>query len=307
MKTIPYLLFLFAITVFPFIACKKNELPDTSWTPANYEKQFSDYWYQGKAEITHYELEQARYGEIHRGDAVLIFVTEDFLPDKQVKLEDYSKGKANAASILKLNFTKTFNTGIYPYTMMLSVFSPVEINRYPHALKVNATATEWCGQVYTQINNRPNGFNVKSFSYFEKEGDEDFLLDKAFLEDEIWTRIRLSPDRLPLGDIKLVPGILASRLRHIRLAVETAQTAVRTHADTVFYSVRYPNSGRSLDIQFRNEFPHDIFSWNETYKDGFGEHAKILTTRAVKKKSILLDYWNKHAVADSVYRKELGF
>ncbi|MDP7238046.1 MAG: hypothetical protein QGI34_15090, partial [Candidatus Latescibacteria bacterium] len=39
---------------------------------------FGDYWYQGKAEITSYTLKQARYGEIHDGHVVLIFVTEDF-------------------------------------------------------------------------------------------------------------------------------------------------------------------------------------------------------------------------------------
>ena len=49
-------------------------------------QEFKDYWYSGEAELTRYELEQARYGEIHRGDAVLIFVTEDFRTDKQVKV-----------------------------------------------------------------------------------------------------------------------------------------------------------------------------------------------------------------------------
>ena len=52
--------------------------------------RFSVYWNQGKAELARYELQQVRYGEIHQGDAVLIFVTEDFLKDKQVKY-DYGK------------------------------------------------------------------------------------------------------------------------------------------------------------------------------------------------------------------------
>ena len=34
--------------------------------------QFGRYWYQGKAELTRYELNQARYGELHTGEAVLI-------------------------------------------------------------------------------------------------------------------------------------------------------------------------------------------------------------------------------------------
>ena len=65
------------------------------------ENDFNDYWYAGKAEITRYELQQARYGELRKGDAVLIFVTEDFLTDKQVKYEFGDSGKAT--SVLKLN------------------------------------------------------------------------------------------------------------------------------------------------------------------------------------------------------------
>ena len=35
----------------------------------------AEYWYAGEAEITSYELNQARYGEIHKGKAVTVFVT----------------------------------------------------------------------------------------------------------------------------------------------------------------------------------------------------------------------------------------
>ena len=44
--------------------------------------EFKDYWYEGKAEITTYKLDQARYGEIHNGRSVLIYVTEHFSKKK---------------------------------------------------------------------------------------------------------------------------------------------------------------------------------------------------------------------------------
>ncbi|MEX0361456.1 MAG: septum formation inhibitor Maf, partial [Allomuricauda sp.] len=47
-------------------------------------EDFKSYWYAGNAEITSYKLEQARYGELRDGTAVLIYVTEPFLPEKQV-------------------------------------------------------------------------------------------------------------------------------------------------------------------------------------------------------------------------------
>ena len=39
-------------------------------------EQFQDYWYNHGAEISRYSLKQMGYGEIHDGDAVLVFVTE---------------------------------------------------------------------------------------------------------------------------------------------------------------------------------------------------------------------------------------
>jgi alkaline phosphatase len=46
--------------------------------------------------------------------------------------------------VLKLNMTREFVTGVYPYNTMLSVFTPVEVEaRSP---KLTASVTEWCGQ-----------------------------------------------------------------------------------------------------------------------------------------------------------------
>ena len=70
-----------------------------------FNSQFSDYWYEGKAEITAYDLQQVRYGELRIGEAVMVFVTEDFLIEQQVKKE--STSSAAATSVLKLNFIRT--------------------------------------------------------------------------------------------------------------------------------------------------------------------------------------------------------
>ena len=90
-------------------------------------EEFKDYWYNGEAEITSYKLEQARYGEMHDGKAVLVFVTEDFLPETQVKADHYEETNI---PVLKLNATKKFNTGIYPYSIMQSTFYPVSNNKH---------------------------------------------------------------------------------------------------------------------------------------------------------------------------------
>ena len=155
-------------------------------------KEFKDYWYAGNAEITSYEIKQARYGELREGTAVTIFVTEDFLPGAQVKANNPSKENI---PVLKLNSTKKFLTGIYPYSIMTSTFSPV--NSEEHALKVSNSVQEWCGHVYAQLNNKKQ-FEVTAHSYFEGEADQNMKLPKTWLENELWNLIRINPNELPI-------------------------------------------------------------------------------------------------------------
>jgi hypothetical protein len=155
-------------------------------------KEFSDYWYNGEAEITSYKLEQARYGEMRDGKAVLVFVTEDFLTEVQVKADTYNKSNA---PVLKLNATKNFNTGIYPYSIMQSTFYPVANNQ--HALKISTSVQEWCGHIYAQLNNRET-FEVVAHSYFQSEADQSFKIEKTWTENELWTKLRIDPERLPI-------------------------------------------------------------------------------------------------------------
>ena len=64
--------------VLPFVtfACYVNE--NQAQVNHSLNPKFGDYWYQGKAELASYDLNQSRYGEIRNGHAVLIFLTEDF-------------------------------------------------------------------------------------------------------------------------------------------------------------------------------------------------------------------------------------
>ncbi len=258
-------------------------------------QEFKAYWYAGKAEVTSYKLEQARYGEIRNGKAVLIYVTEDFLPKKQVKADNQNP---NNVSVLKLNATKKFNTGLYPYSIMQSTFYPVSNNQ--HAIKVTSSMQEWCGHVFTQLNNNDE-FEITSYSYFESEGDQNFKLDKAILENELWTQLRINPKSLPTGNVQIVPSFEYSRLRHAKLKAYNAKATLSS--DT--YSIDYPELNRSLVIKFNTNFPHEILGWEETFKSGFGKNAKTLTTKATKLKAIKSAYWGKNKNKDEVLREAL--
>lgn len=267
--------------------------------------EFNACWYQGKAEITHYKIKQARYGEIRTGDAILVYVTEDFLTDKQVKKEKDENSKST--SVLKLNFIKRFVTGIYDYSMMSSVFTPVNISAYPNSLKVTNSNQDWCGQTFLQLNLVNNKYSIKRYSYFEDESDESYETEKTILEDEIWTRIRIAPESLPVGKIKIIPGAMISRLLHFKPMPTDAVADLSENAKgQKVYTLNYPSMNRTLKIFFSKTFPYSIEGWEEFYKDGFGDKATMLTSKGEKVQTVITDYWKKNSVADSLLRKQLG-
>ncbi|WP_299223255.1 septum formation inhibitor Maf [uncultured Aquimarina sp.] len=263
-------------------------------------ESFKKYWYAGNAEITSYQLEQARYGEIREGKAVLIYVTEDFLSKEQVKA-DYQN--TENVPVLKLNATKKFNTGIYPYSIMQSTFYPVADNQ--HAIKISSSMQEWCGHVYAQLNNRKK-FDVMSHSYFQGEADQNFALEKDILENELWAKIRIDPDNLPQGDLKIIPSFEYSRLKHKEIKAYSAKATLQKDATSNIYTINYPELNRSISITFNSSFPYEIEGWSETFKSGFGANAKELTTKATKLKRIKSAYWGKNSNKDEVLRQELG-
>jgi hypothetical protein len=266
------------------------------------EEQFAKYWYQGKAEINIFDLKQMRYGEAREGKAVMIFVTEDFSKRKQVKLDDPSGAGADAQKVMKLNMTREFVTGVYPYHSMLSVFTPVydDIN----SSKINVSMTEWCGQAFSQMNWKNNGYQAQIFSYFESEGDQEFKLNGKS-EDELFNLIRLNPDLIKEGEKELIPSLVYQRFSHIQLKVETAVITKKVFGSAqAELEVNYPDLGRTLVIRYQTKFPYEILSWQETQLTPKGEKE---VTSAVRKRVQLLDYWNRNASGDKVLRENLKF
>ncbi len=281
------------------VSCASAETREAAADPMS-QPSFKEYWFSGKAELTRYRLEQARYGEIREGDAVLIFVTEDFLPDRQVKAESPDRDVTGAVPILKLNLTKKFETGIYPYSIMTSVFTPLGISSRPRSLKTSTSVQEWCGHTWLQLNLRGDRYALTGHSYFESEADQEYELSATWLEDEIWTRIRLAPASLPTGSVRMIPGGEYARLRHRDPAVREANATLRTTDDGVsVYTVEYTELGRSLSIRFGTGFPHEILGWEEAIEGR-------PTTRAERTHSLRIDYWTRNSNADAPLRRELG-
>lgn len=270
---------------------------------------YKKYWERGKAEISRFNLEQARYGEIHKGEAVFIFVHEPFLPKTQVKYDGIST-EEEAITVLKLISTRNFFTGLYPYSIMTTVFTPVFTeNNTP--LKITTSSQDWCGQSYMQINNRGGGYDVEGYSYFQSEGDRDFKLDGAFLEDEIWNRIRINPESLPVGEIEIVPSTKFIKLSLQDIEPQKASAGIVKMEDKRYpgisltkYDIDYLATDRKIQIMFESEFPHRILEWKEKQKDKHNGSG-YLTTKATYANELFIDYWNHSSIADSTYRQEL--
>lgn len=263
------------------------------------DPEFDKYWYQGEAEITSYKLEQARYGEIHEGTAVLVFVTEPFSKSSMAKADNPGK---DDPSVLKLNYTKKFNTGIYPYSMMTSTFLP--LNDPVHSLKVTSSSQEWCGHTFMELENKGK-FDIDIRSYFESES-ATLKLDKALLEDDMMSMIRINPKALPIGKMKMIPSFFALRMSHQQTKAYDVVLSLEQEGASNIYTAAYPSLERSIAITFDNKFPHQITGWTETGYSGYGAGRKKLTTTATKMKTIKSAYWNKNSNKHTNLRKELG-
>jgi hypothetical protein len=298
LQSVPILFMALALSMCkepsPSSNTRTNQLPETA--------DFKSYWYSGKAEISSFKLEQSRYGEPREGSAVLIFVTEDFSRKKQVKLDNPSAAGDDKVTVLKMNFMKNFVTGIYPYSMMLSVFKAITGTEYPHALKAAMSSQEWCGQVFSQMNLDKNKYAFQGHSYFEKEGEEDFTLDVTWLEDELWSQIRLDPTGLPTGEVKIIPGLFFTRLKHSEMKPLPAFISSSESPDGVQYSIDFVEQARKLTITYQRRFPHRILGWEES----FVERGQTLTTKAILDKSMMINYWMKNKNEFQYLRDSLG-
>lgn len=301
MQSLRYIIISVLIILGLYLLLQFADSTSEKQTSRTLSTAFKSYWFSGKAELSTYELKQARYGEYRNGKAVLIFVTEPFLKNRQLKAD---QADHNSQPVLKLNSTREFHTGIYPYHILSSIFYP--LSKKQNAIKITNTVTEWCGQSYAQLNNRSAAYQLRSHSYFETMGDLEKFLPKNILEDQLWTLIRVDPNELPLGERRVIPSFSYLRLKHQEYKAYSAHLSIEQSDSLQHYTILYPELNRKLTIHFQKKFPHIIESWEETYASGFGKDQKLMTTTASRIQTIKSSYWAKNSNADVSLRDTLG-
>lgn len=281
---------------------------------------FWQIWGDGRAELNSYDIKVPRYGESRGGRELLIFVTEDFDPERQVKREVESPTGA-ALKVLKLIRRRRFQTGVYSYQLMTSVFSPLTgwklagMNRPAIVpIKVTFSATEWCGMVYQQFNSHPQGFRELLHSYFEREGDREVLhsyQQNSFLEDNLFIRVRELTHPFPDGSYRVLSSAMYSRLSHqpVDWGEATVKKSKEVEAVTIgteeiyasMFSVVVPD--RTYKIWVESKGQKRIVKWQVKHLRDLGVDS---VETAVLVTSLRSSYWDQHSNADSDALNELG-
>ena len=261
---------------------------------------FNQYWYAGKAELSSFDYTINRYDESRTGYAVMIFVTEDLSKTKQVKLDNPAAAGNDRVPVLKLNAIQRFQTGIYDYSLMSSLFTPVDIQNAPHSLKLTTTVQDWCGHVFSQLNLTDKGYHVSQYSYFETEGDKIADIEQGMLEDEIFTRLRINPQSVITQSVKMIPNLTYTRLRHKPIAPLNASVAIKDGEKGMkICIVTYPDIKRRLEVAFEAAFPYKITGFKEY--DG----EKVMSEARLRK-SVMSAYWEQHDLKSDPLRTALG-
>ena len=262
-------------------------------------------WGDGKAELSGYAITTNRYGAPREGRVVLIYVTEPMDRRTWIKDDAGDVPAQDRVNVLKLNNVLKFQTGIYPYSVMTSVFAPVEAQgaeRFAPA-KIAMSAQEWCGHVYERVIPAPGSFASEVRSYFHAEGDRDTTVKTpagTLYEDALLIQLRELDGPFAGGKSwsgSIVPSLWSLRKSHGSLEPVAAtirrEDATKDGAPVTRFTLAYGSMTTTYDVE--KALPRRVLSW----KSNSGDEARILKTAR-------LPYWQLNGPGDEKYLQQLG-
>jgi hypothetical protein len=282
--------------------------------PKTAEVGFEARWHDGRAELDGYRYSIVRYGRARVGQAVMIYVTEPWSRQKRVKVEDASRNPSDVFDVLKLNLVRDFQTGIYDYNTMVSLFvrtqdfSPVQLS---------FTSAEWCGNVYAKVEFDDDTVKEALYSYFEDEtGTRSLERPRdGVTQDALFVLLRgLKGEFLAPGlerRISLLSGILESRLRHqplewasARIVRASSPVSVGVPAGNwshaVYYEVKVEN-GRTGRFWIEPDGDGRIlkWAWTESGRSEASESGELTGT-------LRTAYWKENGPGKEALLQQLG-
>jgi len=302
---ITYFLWVGALTVIATTALATPAAP-------SFGSAFWQHWGDGQAELAGYNLQLKRYGEPRTGQALTIFVTETFEHQRHVKVDRKTEGPQYP--VMKLNLIRDFQTGIYDYNTMTSVFISLEnaaglASGTPS--KISFSSQEWCGHVYHQVLFEPDQVQETVHSYFDGEADQSRTLSiptQTLSEDALWHWARgLAGPILKPGEsttLPLLSSLTRSRLDHeslslsrVTLSRDTQRKQITLNQRTfeVEVLVAAIEGGPRWSFEVDTEPPHLIARWSNDR----GESAALLGSKRMA-------YWKLNGPEGRSALKDLG-
>lgn len=255
-------------------------------------------WDDGRAEFSTLTGTTSRYGQTRATEARLIVVKEDLLRGALVK-SDAGPVPGRTVEAIKLNFVADFQTGVYTYHQMASVFFN---RRTLEVLKEVTSHTEACGITYVRVGPENGRWMHHAHSYWEGEADREVPLAwPADGEHLFWDALPVSlrqyvhAGREPFDrDIWVLPTQLSGRSPiestrpvHARLSMRSGGT-LEVPAGR-FTARRFDLvTPKGTDTFWFDERPPYLLLRVDT---AAGRHLAL-------KQTLRLDYWNHHMNGD---------
>lgn len=260
---------------------------------------FWERWGDGRAELSSYRGTVIRYGAPRDAEQVLVLVTEPLDRDTLIKDDEAAPGAR--VQVLKLNSMLRFQTGVYPYSVMTSVFAPVD-RYYEHRFspaKITLSAQEWCGHVFLGVWPGQERFFARGLSYFASEGERDETVETArdvLYEDALPIQLReLDGPFADGGDWsgQLVPSLWRARRDHAPLRPERATIARAEEGEVTRFTLRAGELERVYEIERGGD--RRLLGW----RSGDGEAMRVVATER-------LPYWQLNHPGDEEARERIG-
>ena len=242
-----------------------------------------------------------RYGHLHVAELALIYVTEPF--SRRSLIKDDAAQNAERMDVLKVNISEKFLTGVYPYSVLTSVFCPVDALRTERfqPAKITLSAQEWCGHVFAGVWPDEREMVHRGFSYFANEGDTDERIPitaNTLFEDALLIQLRELDGAFNGGrdwEGMLVPALWRQRRAHRPLRAQPARIVKSTDSEgaTTRFVLTSPDYSREFTVE--RTATKRIVSWHTSD----GEQARMI--RATR-----LPYWELHNPGDESRRAEFG-
>ena len=280
---------------------KHPDLPSRPSAPAS--STFRSLWYDGNAELSGYRITLPRYGQKREGELVLIYVTEPV--DRTTLIKDDHAPPDRRVDVMKLNANLDFLAGIYPYSVMTSVFAPIDdwgVERFS-PVKISFTAQEWCGHVFHAVWPGRGFFESRIASYFSHEGERSMKVtvpEETLYEDALLIQLRELDGPFAEGKDwqgSIVPSLWRTRTAHvppapgrafIRRSVQESGPGAITR-----FELESGDYRRTFDVELQP--PRRVVRWVTSD----GEEAELLRTAR-------LPYWKLNRVGDEKYREQIG-